>query len=49
MLLVAGNMTMCKKIIMHLIVNRASFIESVGILSADLNDKAFANLCDCLE
>ena len=30
------------------LVDRAPFIESVGSLSADLNDKAFANLCDCL-
>ena len=30
------------------LVDRAAFIDSVGILSADLKDKAFAKLCDSL-
>ena len=30
------------------LVDRAAFIDSVGILSADLKDKAFEKLCDSL-
>ena len=30
------------------LVDRAAFIDSMGILSADLRDKAFAKLCDFL-
>ena len=30
------------------LVERAAFIDSVGILSAYLKDKAFAKLCDSL-
>ena len=46
MLLVAGNMAMCEK--NNELVDRAAFIDSVGILSAHLKDKAFAKLCDSL-
>ena len=30
------------------LVDRAAFIDSVGILRADLKDKAFEKLCDSL-
>ena len=30
------------------LVDRAAFMDSVGILRADLKDKAFARLCDSL-
>ena len=30
------------------LIDRAAFIDSVGILRADLKDKAFENLCDSL-
>ena len=46
MLLVAGNMAMCKK--NYELVDRATFIDSVGILSAHLKDKDFSKLCDSL-
>ena len=38
---------MCKKNNNEL-VDRAAFIDFVRILRADLNDKAFAKLCDSL-
>ena len=30
------------------LIDRAAFIDSVGILRADLKDKVFENLCDSL-
>ena len=47
MLLVAGNIAICKKNSNEL-VDRAAFIDSVGILRADLKDKAFEKLRDSL-
>ena len=46
MVLMVGNKAMCKN--NNELVDRAAFIDSVGILSVDLKDKAFAKLCDSL-
>ena len=46
MLLLPGNIAMCKN--SNELVDRAAFIDSLGILEADLKDKAFAKLCDSL-